>query len=73
MKNKSLQDIERELGASAPPGLGALNASALKQLGAALHGARKAQRAQMAAATESSLQHVPFLLRGAVKKVLGIK
>lgn len=73
MKSSELRDIERQLGATAPPGLTALGTDALKQLGDALHDARKAQRRQMAAATESSLQHVPFLLRGAVKKVLGIK
>ncbi|HEY9545810.1 MAG TPA: hypothetical protein VIR56_07375 [Solimonas sp.] len=73
MKNRELQELERVLGEAVPAGLSALDPASIKKLCGALQHARKAQRAQMAAATESSLQHVPFLLRGAVKKVLGIK
>lgn len=73
MKDDKRQELERALGGALPAGLSKLDARALQKLGDALQRARKAQRAQMAAATESSLQHVPFLLRGTVKKVLGIK
>lgn len=73
MKNSKHQELERTLGGPLPAGLSKLDAAALQKLGNALQRARKAQRTQMAAATENSLQHVPFLLRGTVKKVLGIK
>ncbi|MGH8445750.1 MAG: hypothetical protein ACREVL_10815 [Solimonas sp.] len=73
MNVSKLQVVTRELGAPAPEALAALDAASLQQLGDALHAARKRQRAQMAAATESALQHIPLLLRGAVKKILGIK
>lgn len=73
MKKTKLQALEHALGGSVPSGLSALDAAAVQKLGDALQHARKTQRTQMTAATERSLQHVPFLLRGTVKKVLGIK
>ena len=73
MTSSRLQPVTRELGAPAPEALTQLDDASLQHLGDALRNARKKQRAQMASATESALQHVPLLLRGAVKKIIGIK
>lgn len=73
LKDNNRHALERALGAPLPAGLANLDSAALQKLDNALQRARKSQRAQMATATESSLQYVPFLLRGTVKKVLGIK
>ncbi|WP_028008772.1 hypothetical protein [Solimonas flava] len=72
-KASKLQIVTRELGAPAPDALAALDAASLQQLADALRDARRRQRAQMAAATDSALLHVPLLLRGAVRKILGIR
>ena len=72
MKHDRLKDVSHALGAPAPAALAALETAALRTLTDALHDARRKQRRQMAEATDSALQHIPFLLRGAVKKVLGI-
>jgi hypothetical protein len=73
MKSSRLQVVTRELGAPTPDAFAALSDAQLKNLADTLHAARKRQRAQMAAATDSAMQHIPLLLRGAVKKIIGIK
>ncbi|WP_028080654.1 hypothetical protein [Solimonas soli] len=72
MASSRLQPVTRALGAPAPDALTQLDDGTLEHLAAALQRARHRQRAQMSAATESALRHVPLLLRGAVKKVLGV-
>lgn len=72
MSAGKLQHLSQELRAPAPAAFQDLPDNQLQALSSALHVARRKQREQMARATEASLQHIPLLLRGAVKKMLGI-
>jgi hypothetical protein len=66
-----LQMLERELGGSAPPGVAELDSVHLEHLAAAVAAARRRQAAAAAAASDQALQHVPRLLRTAIRKVAG--
>jgi hypothetical protein len=66
-----LQMLERELGGSAPPGVAELDSVHLEHLVAAVAAARRRQAAEIAAASDHALPHVPRLLRAAIRKVTG--
>lgn len=51
-------------------GLAMLNSSQLQQLDAYLQAAQQTQRAELEAAIERGLSHIPALLRGPVKKII---
>jgi hypothetical protein len=65
-----LAGLTRELGASPPAAIAALDPADLEALREALTAAREAQRVALEAATDSGLGIVPRLLRGTVKKAL---
>lgn len=61
--------LARELGGRLPD-LGALEEAELAALAEALRRARRQQQQQLQRAFEAALEHVPLLLRGAVRKIL---
>jgi len=60
--------LERE---SAPPGAAELDSAHLEHLAAAVADARRREAAEIAAASDEAVQHVPRLLRAAVRKLIG--
>ena len=63
--------LRAELGAAPPKGLDALSDDEIADLARALHSARERDRAALAKAMQDALQHVPRLLRGPVRKMIG--
>ena len=61
--------LARELGGRLPQ-LDALDEAELTALTEALRRARRNQQQQLQRAFEAALEHVPLLLRGAVRKIL---
>jgi hypothetical protein len=66
-----LQALEQELGGAVPPGLAGLESGDLHDLAAAVAEARRRQAAEIAAAGDQALNHVPRILRIAIRKVMG--
>ena len=67
-----LRALEDELGAAPPRGVGErLSDEALERLAAEIRRARREQRAALEDASERALDHVPRLLRGIVRRVVG--
>jgi len=62
--------LSRELGGRPPAELGALDTAEIDALATSLRRARHHQQKQLARAFEAALEHVPLLLRGAVRKIL---
>jgi hypothetical protein len=62
--------LEERLGAAPPDSVAALPEQTRADLAAVLVEARRAQAASLAAAFEATLKHVPFPVRGIVRKVL---
>lgn len=62
--------LSRELGGKPLPDLGALEPDEIDALTQALRSARRNQQKQLQQAFEAALEHVPALLRGAVRKIL---
>ena len=71
MADDRLQQLNAELGARAPAGLATLSDEELAQLATCIRQAKREQREQIRRAFDSALSHVPFLLRGPLKKMLG--
>jgi hypothetical protein len=67
---KGLRALEAELRASAPEGVKRLSEAQLHDLAAAVRDARRRQAAELTAAGEKALGHVPRLLRTPVRRVL---
>jgi hypothetical protein len=63
--------LSAQLGGAAPESLRELTDGELRDLGAALTDARHRQAAALAAAGERALSHIPRLLRGPIKRVVG--
>ncbi len=61
--------LSRELGGKLPD-LGALDAADIDALTESMRHARRHQQRQLHRAFEAALEHVPLLLRGAVRKIL---
>jgi len=59
-----------ELGGQIPAGFEDLSEAQLQALASAVRDARHKQRDELNRALSAALEHVPFLLRGAVKRVL---
>ncbi|ASR34443.1 hypothetical protein BAY61_04930 [Prauserella marina] len=68
----SKRSLAEQLGGALPEGIDALDEEHKQVLGDALRAARRRQAAALSAAAEESLSHVPFLLRGAVRKAAGL-
>ncbi|MFX6998526.1 hypothetical protein ABTI04_19185, partial [Acinetobacter baumannii] len=66
-----LKALSIELGAAAPPALAELSNEELARFADSLRMAQRAQKEQIRRAFDSALSHVPFLLRGPLKKLLG--
>lgn len=67
------EEVERlraELGATPPESVAALDPEVVADLATAIRDARRAQAAALAEAFEATLKHVPFPVRGIVRKVL---
>jgi hypothetical protein len=71
MPPSGLEGLEAELGDSLPAGLSALSDEQLGDLAQAVKDARRRQAAALAAAGERALEHIPRLLRGPVRRVVG--
>lgn len=69
MSNSHRAALARELGGRLPQ-LDGLDESELAALTEALRRARRNQQQQLQRAFEAALEHVPLLLRGAVRKIL---
>ena len=61
--------LSRELGGKLPD-LGALDDADIDALTESLRRARRHQQKQLQQAFDAALEHVPLLLRGAVRKIL---
>jgi hypothetical protein len=66
-----LQALEKELGGAPPPGVASLDSDDLYDLARAVANARRRQAAEIGAAGDQALNHVPRLLRVAIRKVVG--
>ncbi|MGH8860775.1 MAG: hypothetical protein ACRDVG_05995 [Jatrophihabitantaceae bacterium] len=62
--------LEELLGAAPPAGVAALPEADRASLVALIRAARRRQSEDLAAAFDATLRHIPFPLRGVVKKVL---
>jgi hypothetical protein len=67
---KGLRALEAELRASPPRAVKQLSQEQLQDLASAVRDARRRQAAELAAAGEKALGHVPRLLRAPVRRVL---
>lgn len=66
-----MKALTEELGARPPAGMAQLDGDQLRDLARAIHDARRHQAAELRAAREQSLSHIPKLLRGPVRRVVG--
>jgi hypothetical protein len=66
-----LKVLEEQLGAAAPERLKELTDEQLRDLAEAISEARHRQAAELAAAGDQAVRHIPKLLRLALRKVLG--
>ncbi|MGW7536659.1 hypothetical protein [Amycolatopsis sp. NPDC054798] len=64
--------LAEQLGAPLPDGIESLSEQHKQDLAAALRDARHRQAHALARAGEESLKYVPALLRGAVRKAVGL-
>ena len=62
--------LDELLGGAPPDGIAALPAAEQERLAGIIAAARRKQAADLRAAFEATLKHVPFPLRGVVRKVL---
>jgi cytochrome c553 len=71
MEQNAQEALRTQLKAEPPEGVVAeLDDDELARLAAALHAARVEQAVALDAALRGALDHVPFFLRGAVKKIV---
>lgn len=71
MVDDPLAALTAELGAPPPEPIARLDPPHLRLLVTLIRDAKAHEDAALAAATEEALQHVPWVLRGLVKKALG--
>ena len=71
MSTDRLKALEEQLGKAPPRALAALDEHHLSDLAEAVESARRRQAAELTAAAEQALRHIPKLLRVPVRKVLG--
>jgi len=72
MRRMAERTLAEQLGGPLPEGIEALSEQHKQDLSAALREARHRQSKALAQAGEDSLKYVPALLRGAVRKVVGL-
>ena len=71
MSTDRLKALEQQLGTAPPEGLTALTDEQVSDLALAIRDARHRQAAELAAAGDQAMRHIPKLLRAPVRKVLG--
>ena len=71
MSEEGFQTVAAQLGGDPPAALRALAPEHLHDLAEAVRAARRRQAAELAAAGDQAFKHVPWLLRGPIRKVLG--
>lgn len=71
LPRKGIETLATELGGAAPKGLSRLSDDELRDLTGAIEAARRRQAQALAQAGERALSHIPRLLRGPVRRVLG--
>jgi hypothetical protein len=71
MSTDRLNALEEQLGAKPPEALAALTDGQVRDLVGAVKEARHRQAAELAAAGEQALRHIPKLLRAPLRKMLG--
>jgi hypothetical protein len=71
MPKDGVKALAEELRAPPPPGVAALSDEQLRDLAGAVRDARHRQAAELSAAGDHALSHIPKLLRIPVRKVLG--
>ncbi len=67
----AFSDLSAQLRGSAPEGLCELSDAELADLSAAVADARHRQAAALAEAGDRALSHIPRLLRGPIKRIVG--
>jgi hypothetical protein len=70
-RRAALNALASQLQAKPPRGISALSEAELDDLGEAIRDARHRQAAELHAAGEKALGHIPWLLRGPIRKVMG--
>ncbi len=70
MSAKAMRDLEEELGGRAPDGLDALTDAQLRAFTDLRHEKKGRQSEELQAAVEQSLEIVPRMVRGPVRKIL---
>lgn len=71
MSKDRLQALDEQLGAPAPRAFAALSPDQVRDLAESVQAARHRQAAELAAAGDQALRHIPKLLRIPVRKVVG--
>ena len=71
MGEDALSALEAQLRTRAPSGIAGLESDHLMHLADSVQAARRRQAAELAAAGEQALGHVPRLLRGPIRKIVG--
>ncbi|MGZ4168579.1 MAG: hypothetical protein ACXVR1_11330 [Solirubrobacteraceae bacterium] len=71
MPDDAFSALSAQLGKTAPSSLGELTDDELRDLGAAIADARHRQAAALAEAGNRALSHVPRMLRGPIKRIVG--
>jgi hypothetical protein len=71
VRHDAFKALEEQLFAAAPPALARLSSRQLGDLTAAIRAARRRQAEELAVAGDQALGHVPRLLRGPIRKVMG--
>lgn len=72
MARADIELLARELGGDPPEAFHGLPREAQQALIAALRAARSRQKNQLDQALTQALEHVPMLMRGPVRKILGV-
>ena len=70
-RRDALRALESQLRAMPPKALSALSEEELEDLNGAIREARHRQAAELHAAGEKAFGHIPRLLRGPIRKVMG--
>lgn len=66
-----MRELEKELGTPPPAALGELRDDDVRRLAEAVRQARRQQAKELGAAADRALGHIPRLLRGPIRKVMG--
>lgn len=71
MPDDAFSALSAQLGGTAPDSLRELTVDELRDLGAAVADARHRQAAALAEAGDRALSHIPRLLRGPIRRIVG--